>query len=373
MATGNVDSPISDRICSLQQLNLNIFNSADISDGQTCLNMQSTNMNSATFKESENIEEFTNQLLNACGRQSSVDDNCENKQSFTDSSKDCYSAVMDNNKNSLSHGNFDKHDSYAIFQAQNAMPEELFINVESEDEGVHSWRPNMSSTALCSDFFVTPGLVCEDMNLNFQNDSPKWTSEIQNSPLVLSSKLPQLANQAANYAKMDLSSFLHAQVADLNNVKYETINAKRRIAELKEEIQKLTKILQEKLIVQRTLDVEKLREENAQLRLECQCLCMEVDYYLKGKAPLGEIDETFYQDKSQLQRNTATSQDQTEVSSKSIDSLEDDCKKWECPVCTFANHPAINSCEMCQSPRFYRNPLHSSELKDSCFCHPDSS
>lgn len=38
--------------------------------------------------------------------------------------------------------------------------------------------------------------------------------------------------------------------------------------------------------VMQSKDMQRLRDENAELRLECQCLCMEVDFYLKGKGML---------------------------------------------------------------------------------------
>ena len=47
----------------------------------------------------------------------------------------------------------------------------------------------------------------------------------------------------------------------------------------------------------------------------------------------------------------------------------DGAKNWECPACTFRNHPDMDKCEMCEMPRFKGSmvpPGHG----HGCYCHP---
>ncbi|XP_067128771.1 TGF-beta-activated kinase 1 and MAP3K7-binding protein 2-like isoform X1 [Centruroides vittatus] len=113
-------------------------------------------------------------------------------------------------------------------------------------------------------------------------------------------------------------------------------------------------------------DVQNLREENRRLRVECHCLSMEVDFCLKGQAPLGETDEDFYKNiftgplgpippvpnteglssqaisASAFQSNKENKRESQNVEEKDM---------WKCSKCTFANHPALNKCEMCEMTR----------------------
>ena len=53
---------------------------------------------------------------------------------------------------------------------------------------------------------------------------------------------------------------------------------------------------------------------------------------------------------------------------------QDESNKWQCPNCTFANHPAINVCEMCQLPKSVtRRPSFLRTPPSSCYCHPRES
>lgn len=67
---------------------------------------------------------------------------------------------------------------------------------------------------------------------------------------------------------------------------------------------------------------------------------------------------------------TATT-DVTSYSSQNASSeFPEESNRWQCPECTFANHPAINVCEMCQVPKtFPRRPSYLAIPPSSCYCH----
>lgn len=51
--------------------------------------------------------------------------------------------------------------------------------------------------------------------------------------------------------------------------------------------------------------------------------------------------------------------------------IQDESNKWQCSNCTFANHPAIDVCEMCQLPKSVtRRPSFLRTPSSSCYCHP---
>lgn len=51
--------------------------------------------------------------------------------------------------------------------------------------------------------------------------------------------------------------------------------------------------------------------------------------------------------------------------------IQEESNKWQCPNCTFSNHPAIDVCEMCQLPKSVtRRPSFQPTPSSSCYCHP---
>ncbi|RWS15250.1 homeobox protein HMX2-like protein [Dinothrombium tinctorium] len=155
-------------------------------------------------------------------------------------------------------------------------------------------------------------------------------------------------------------------------------------------------------------EIEKLREEIYRLRIECNCLAMEVDASSGGRIPLGYTDSSV--NDIALQRDAEASanahdfgravncfnssentvlntsqllnthfpplpqspnkgamngrsplvdcarspigaervKEETEETDETDDAME---KSWTCLQCTFANHPDLNRCEMCEIPR----------------------
>ncbi|XP_035217067.1 uncharacterized protein LOC118190459 isoform X2 [Stegodyphus dumicola] len=194
-------------------------------------------------------------------------------------------------------------------------PNELYINVEADDENLHSWRPNMTLNSLSSDFFLTQPTFSNYSDLNlypFANSSiNRGECNLPNNKMLhmeasKGSKPSYVENCSSVcdvYRNVDLEeenrtkniqSYLNIQRAQVNILKYEIMKTKLDLQKYREEVTKMAQELKKKLS-QDTQGIEKISKENAELRLECQCLCMEVDFYLKGKARLGDVNENVYE------------------------------------------------------------------------------
>ncbi|XP_054718800.1 TGF-beta-activated kinase 1 and MAP3K7-binding protein 2-like isoform X2 [Uloborus diversus] len=107
-------------------------------------------------------------------------------------------------------------------------------------------------------------------------------------------------------------------------------------------------------------ELKLLREENRKLRIECNCLLMEVD--MSSNTP-SVTDEDFYSNIFTGPNGTISSLSLRNVpnlnlSSKNAmpahkkeDDDDDEKNRWRCKKCTFANYPALENCEMCELPR----------------------
>ncbi|XP_023241789.1 TGF-beta-activated kinase 1 and MAP3K7-binding protein 2-like [Centruroides sculpturatus] len=103
-------------------------------------------------------------------------------------------------------------------------------------------------------------------------------------------------------------------------------------------------------------EIQKLREENMQLRVDCKCLTLEVDMQQKGQMRLGVVDEGFYKNiftgPPIPNLNSEKKLNLTPAASKGNryegdDDEDNQSNKWNCSICTYANHPALDLCEMC--------------------------
>ncbi|GIZ02238.1 uncharacterized protein CEXT_176641 [Caerostris extrusa] len=255
-------------------------------------------------------------------------------------------------------------------RTHNVIPEELSIDIGADEDGTHSWRPNLTNS-LSTDIFLTQPLFSKSpTTIALHPDEPDCSIPgnsieeklLDNVGRIRISDNPYLIN---NF-HIDIKGHLCSQKAQMNIVKYEVMSGRRSITELTEAIQKLTYKLGEKKMFQNSQEIQKLSEENAQLRLECQCL-----------SPLGEVDEKFY-GASSTQNNQAEAHcpviNQCTNRSENIDiEYQDESNEWECPKCTFANHPAIQSCEMCHMTRPKKeNPMFLSPMPETCYCHPEN-
>lgn len=382
MATGNVAFSFSkDNSKFLGPFNLNCV---DVGSETTCLDFPLGSLNimdNNAFAD----RELTVQVLDNSYPVIMGNDNGNSESSILLSTEtqpsNCLTDLLKINKNESQH----------LTQSQlihSVIPEELTINIDSDEDFLHSWRPNLTNS-LSADIFLPRPLFesspTVDVSVSSQENQdenvPQLMPCIKTEKNKVSDSMEKLQISSnpyfANNFHIDIPGHINSQKAQLNTVKYEVMNAKRNITEFKEAIEKLTFKLKEKIMFENSQDIRRLSEENAQLRLECQCLCMEVDYYLKGQAPLGEVDEKFYGEnaaqKSQSEAQSAHFTQCRDSESPGLSSEEfDESNKWECPKCTFANHPAILSCEMCHMPRPKKeNPKFLALSSNTCYCHPN--
>ncbi|GFQ90326.1 TGF-beta-activated kinase 1 and MAP3K7-binding protein 2 [Trichonephila clavata] len=157
------------------------------------------------------------------------------------------------------------------------------------------------------------------------------------------------------------------QKARLDLVQDELNKEKSICSNLKFEINKLEQDIaqrQEKKISFSYAELlQKLKEENRKLTLECNDLIMEYDISSKEQIPLGVTDEDFYSNiftgpndgltchskREKYKKHVPHTQDK--LKSSYSDDDDDEKNHWKCKNCTFANHPALQKCEMCELPK----------------------
>lgn len=261
-------------------------------------------------------------------------------------------------------------------------PLTLNINVDEDDgdDCSHSWRPKFSDDTLCSDFFMPSPTVDNfqfnqiSPNLEFEHSMPEIAMNPEGvhgrySDSSVYTYFPECENA------FGISSYLHFQKSQMNAIRYEVIKSKIDLSDLQEAAEKLTGELYEKMQSKIVQDIEKLNAEIIELRLECQCLCTEVDFCMKDSVLLGEVNENCYKENASscsTGSGNATNNLCTHSPPNNNTDVPDEPNKWQCPKCTFDNHPAINVCEMCHlsKPCTPRLPPFMRPPPDACYCHP---
>lgn len=155
------------------------------------------------------------------------------------------------------------------------------------------------------------------------------------------------------------------QIAQLDLILSELEKEKALCSRLKEDVNEMEQEVSQRRASKASLfnaeELSKLREENRKLRIECNCLLMEVDMSNSGQIPLGVTDEDFYSNINTGPNGAITSasskaptvdREKLLIQSKTKSSFEDDeddeRNRWRCKKCTFANHPALEKCEICE-------------------------
>ncbi|XP_058800253.1 mitogen-activated protein kinase kinase kinase 7-interacting protein 3 homolog isoform X2 [Phymastichus coffea] len=146
------------------------------------------------------------------------------------------------------------------------------------------------------------------------------------------------------------------------------ISRDRLAAVVAAEKQKLAALEQEVEMLNKEISPEEyerqLHSEIYHLQLECDKLADEVDRASGSRVPLGETSEEFYQNIYTGQQfvPTTTNREPPPLpsqppawepqSTRTANQDEPEGPPWFCSQCTFANHPQIQKCELCESPRF---------------------
>ncbi|XP_034951597.1 TGF-beta-activated kinase 1 and MAP3K7-binding protein 2 isoform X3 [Chelonus insularis] len=143
---------------------------------------------------------------------------------------------------------------------------------------------------------------------------------------------------------------------------------KGKLAAMKKELETLSKP-RDPLVSLQELG-KRLRSEIYQLRLECNLLADEVDQRSDPTVPFGETNEEFYQGiyTGQVLNLPAFTTSSTlppplpsvppalEPDRNDNHYVDNDNNKdgpsWICEMCTFDNHPLMDTCEQCDMPRF---------------------
>jgi len=117
-------------------------------------------------------------------------------------------------------------------------------------------------------------------------------------------------------------------------------------------------------------NLERLKNENQRLRIECGVMATEVDLYDNGAVPLGWTLEEFYQGinpgqdanallfSSSGRRPTGTRIGPPPrpppprfLSIPPQPAVDSRTGEWYCTMCTFQNHPELSKCEQCDMVR----------------------
>jgi len=160
---------------------------------------------------------------------------------------------------------------------------------------------------------------------------------------------------------------------ELRTEKNEMVVVKCELQDLENQLKQQAFSLQAQISTVQTQEVNKLEQDISSLRGSVDTMVKKVTHLTGGKVPLGEDSIKDYKpylsqepsvpDTSDCDRVTVS----CGVPPQARTQIEED--KWECSECTFANHPSLDTCEMCEMPRI----TFGSDQTGSCFCHPSQS
>jgi len=128
--------------------------------------------------------------------------------------------------------------------------------------------------------------------------------------------------------------------------------------------------------LQQHSDVKKIEKDIEGLRGACDDMVKKVTSMTGGKVPLGEDsikDYKPYLSPEGSVPETACSVIATAATSDPVHSSTNlDSEKWNCSECTFANHPSLDTCEICEMPRITLGTNNRPHMSGPCFCHPQT-
>ncbi|XP_023290008.1 uncharacterized protein C6orf132 homolog isoform X2 [Orussus abietinus] len=183
---------------------------------------------------------------------------------------------------------------------------------------------------------------------------PNPNSPTSNQEAQISAELAQLPlNQVAEHQRQLVAE----QLLRKERLAKELRAEKGRLEAMKREVQSLARPIDSSIPPQELK--RKLRSEIYQLQVECDRLADEVDQRSDPRVPLGETNEEFYQGiytgqpyvpmpPPQLSRQPVWD---PPPMGNAVDREDRDGPSWVCRLCTFDNHPLMNTCEQCNLPR----------------------
>ncbi|XP_018333228.1 mitogen-activated protein kinase kinase kinase 7-interacting protein 3 homolog isoform X2 [Agrilus planipennis] len=184
---------------------------------------------------------------------------------------------------------------------------------------------------------------------------PKSSYIPQESP---QETVPARAGSLPDLAANESTSVISKQQVRIDRLRIELVTEKGRLIAMQREVAALENPLTNSLTTKVDVELEKqLLNEIKHLRGQCERLVFEVEGQVECRVPLGETNEEFYRNIYTGQRGPLTierpfSNRRLQYQGPSpVAVSEVDGPKWNCPVCTFQNHPLLNKCEQCEMPR----------------------
>jgi len=213
---------------------------------------------------------------------------------------------------------------------------------------------------------------------------------------------PLLTNQSTQ------ETLLHGKIALLSHqmdqllkLSKELTDGKQEVDGIKENIKSMEKELKKQEIMMKAhapklvhVEVKQLETAIDNLRGDCDEMSKKVTHLTAGKVPLGETSINFENYLTNITTTTANNQLSLQVP-ETISSRDsgaftnhpsdipdtrdisggqdtDTCEagKWSCSECTFANHPSLDTCEICEMPRINLGTNNQPLPSVGCFCHP---
>jgi len=129
--------------------------------------------------------------------------------------------------------------------------------------------------------------------------------------------------------------------------------------------------------VQQAGEVRRLNSAIGDLRGACDSMVKKVTTLTGGKVPLGEdsikdykpyLSQDTVPDSPHCDTGAAVSRIEQPPVSETLDE-----GRWNCSECTFANHPSLATCEICEMPRITMGTTNMQQISRTCFCHPKDS
>ncbi|GIX96137.1 TGF-beta-activated kinase 1 and MAP3K7-binding protein 2 [Caerostris darwini] len=215
----------------------------------------------------------------------------------------------------------------------------------------------------------------DEMN-NYIVDNVMSTKDLYNSDIKHNTKLKsKISSEHVNETNLihgyqELPAYImdvkKHQKARLDLVQEELNKEKTICSNLKFMVNKLEQkvaLKREKKDSFSYTELNKLKDENRKLILECNDLIMEYDLTTNEQIPLGMTDEDFYSniftgpnDGLKCQSNHGKNKKRLsllqDVTTKSLPSDDENNKNpWKCDKCSFDNYPDLQNCEICELPK----------------------
>lgn len=104
------------------------------------------------------------------------------------------------------------------------------------------------------------------------------------------------------------------------------------------------------------IDLERLRHEVRSLQLDCQRMNQELDIHNARKSSTSSSISS-----TPGAPTTANSPQSPQLPPLAVEDEDESVGGWNCIGCTFYNHPALEKCEECETPRLCRPIITSSQ------------